>query len=155
MVYSGTDVCGSICLARRRWYGTIAALGCSCGSANRGLLTSSLTHCPDIVPPYWCHVTQPAPANACMHARWRSIAEIDVFSQRSRCGMQTRGFIAHWLYCIIVLFITRPVYNEQPRVGRGSNFLHPTQPNPTHDTDTRTQPNPPITYIRGMPTPVL
>ena len=31
------------------------------------------------------------------------------------------------------------------RDGLGSIFLHPTQPNPTHGANTRTQPNPPIT----------
>jgi len=48
------------------------------------------------------------------------------------------------------------------RDGHGSIFLHPTQPNPstygpnpTHDANTRTQPNPPITHLREMQTPVL
>jgi len=42
-----------------------------------------------------------------------------------------------------------------PRDGRGSIFLHPTQPNPstygpnpTHDANTRTQPNLPITQMQ-------
>ena len=40
-----------------------------------------------------------------------------------------------------------------PELDVGPFFF--TQPNQTHGTDTRTQPNSPITYIRGTPTPVL
>jgi len=48
------------------------------------------------------------------------------------------------------------------RDGHVSIFLHQTQPNrstygpsPTHDANTRIQPNPPITHLREMQTPVL
>jgi len=45
-----------------------------------------------------------------------------------------------------------PFFFTQPNPQKNSStYGH----NPTHDANTRTQPNPPITHLRAMQTPVL